>query len=155
LRALDLWYARLDVEDLAKQWAAQATAKPRKRFDGNVAKARSKDSIRAFDRLTHLVDGHPRIISDPPLIVAIEELVSADDRAVLEDTLRKVIRSYRRTLTGDRRHLLERFRYLGSGDSFDRAMASFAETYADQNDADSAALRHAVDAGRIAVETGL
>ena len=45
--------------------------------------------------------------------------------------------------------------YLGSGDSFDRAMASFAETYADQNDADYAALRHAVDTGRIAVETGL
>jgi len=45
--------------------------------------------------------------------------------------------------------------YLGSSDSFDRAMASFAETYADQNDADYAALRQAVDAGRIAVETGL
>ena len=45
--------------------------------------------------------------------------------------------------------------YLGSGDSFDRAMASFAETYADQNDADYAALRQAVDAGTIAVETVL
>jgi hypothetical protein len=45
--------------------------------------------------------------------------------------------------------------YLGSGDSFDRAMAAFAETYADQNDADYAALQHAVDAGTIAVETGL
>jgi uncharacterized protein DUF2252 len=44
--------------------------------------------------------------------------------------------------------------YLGSGDSFDRAMASFAETYADQNDADYAALRHAVDSGRIAAEPG-
>jgi hypothetical protein len=45
--------------------------------------------------------------------------------------------------------------YLGSGDGFDRAMASFAETYADQNDADYAALRKAVDDGRIAVEMGL
>jgi len=45
--------------------------------------------------------------------------------------------------------------YLGSSDTFDRAMASFAETYADTNDADYAALRHAVDAGRIAAETGL
>src|SRR3954454_18112572 len=69
MRALDLWYARIDVEDLAKQWATQATAKQRKRFDRNVAKARSKDSMRAFDRLTERVDGHPRIISDPPLIV--------------------------------------------------------------------------------------
>ena len=68
--------------------------------------------MRASDRLTHLVDGEPGIISEPLLIVPIEELVSADDRAVLEDALRKVIRSYRRKLTGDRRHLLERFRYV-------------------------------------------
>jgi len=45
--------------------------------------------------------------------------------------------------------------YLGSGDSFDRAIARFAETYADQNEADYTVLRHAVDAGRIAVETGV
>src|SRR4051812_27549332 len=112
MRALDLWYARIDVEDLAKQWATQATAKQRKRFDRNVAKARSKDSMRAFDRLTEHVDGHRRVISDPPLIVPIEELVSAEQRVELEQTLREVIRSYRRTLTGDRRGLLERFRYV-------------------------------------------
>src|SRR3954453_12362393 len=112
MRTLDLWYARIDVEDLAKQWATQATAKQRKRFDRNVAKARSKDSMRAFDRLTEHVDGHRRVISDPPLIVPIEELVSPEQRGELEQTLREVIRSYRRTLTGDRRRLLERFRYV-------------------------------------------
>src|SRR4051794_3386224 len=112
MRALDLWYARIDVEDLAKQWAKQATAKQRKRLDRNVAKARSKDSMRAFDRLTHHVDGHPRIISDSPLIVPIEELVSPERRAELEHTLRGVIRSYRRSLTADRRRLLERFQYV-------------------------------------------
>src|SRR4051795_7745299 len=111
MRALDIWYARLDVDDIAKQWAAQATAKQRKRFERNLAKTRAKDSLRASDRLTHLVDGHPRIISDPPLIVPIEELVTADELPMLEDNLRTVIRAYRRTLSGDRRHLLERFRY--------------------------------------------
>ncbi len=43
--------------------------------DAAVAKARTKDSMRAFAKLTHLVDGERRIISDPPLIVPIEELV--------------------------------------------------------------------------------
>jgi thiamine monophosphate kinase len=42
--------------------------------------------------------------------------------------------------------------YLGSSDAFDRALASFAERYADQNEADHAALREAVDAGRVAAE---
>ena len=45
--------------------------------------------------------------------------------------------------------------YLGAGDTFDRAMATFAEAYADQNERDYAALAAAGDAGRIAVETGL
>jgi uncharacterized protein (DUF2252 family) len=293
MRALDVWYARLDVDDVARQIAPQASAKQLKRFERNVAKARAKDSLRAFDRLTRLVDGEPRIVSDPPLIVPIEELASPSQRAALHEAIRRVIRSYRRTLTGDRRRLLERFHYvhaarkvvgvgsvgtrawvvlmlgddngdplflqlkeaqdsvlepylgtsahanhgqrvvegqrlmqaagdimlgwvrtdgldgvqrdfyirqlwdgkgsalveamdpavmaayarfcgwtlaraharsgdaaaiagyLGSGDSFDRAMASFAESYADQNQADCAALRRAVDAGKIAAETGL
>src|SRR3954454_7797358 len=111
MRALDVWYARIDVEDLARQWASQASGKQRKRFEQNLAKARAKDSMRAFDRLTHVVDGQPRIISDPPLIMPIEELVSEEQRVVFEDAIRKLVRSYRRTLTRERRHLIERFRY--------------------------------------------
>jgi hypothetical protein len=45
--------------------------------------------------------------------------------------------------------------YLGSGKSFDNAMAAFAETYADQNERDYAALKQAADEGRITVESGL
>ena len=45
--------------------------------------------------------------------------------------------------------------YLGRGDSFDRALAAFAESYADQNEQDYAAMREAVDAGAIAAETGV
>ena len=45
--------------------------------------------------------------------------------------------------------------YLGAGDSFDRALASFAEAYADQNERDYDALREAVASGRVAAETGL
>jgi uncharacterized protein (DUF2252 family) len=45
--------------------------------------------------------------------------------------------------------------YLGRGDAFDRALASFAETYADQNERDYAALADAAAAGRIEVKPGL
>ena len=44
--------------------------------------------------------------------------------------------------------------YLGGGDTFDRAMASFAEAYADQNERDYGALRDAADSGRVTAETG-
>jgi uncharacterized protein (DUF2252 family) len=107
--ALDLWYARLDIEDVAKRWSGDVSAKQLKRFDRNVAKARTKDSLRAADKLTHVVDGKLRIISDPPLIVPIEEL--AEDSTAVEAMVRSVLRSYRRSLQSDRRHLLERLRY--------------------------------------------
>jgi uncharacterized protein (DUF2252 family) len=67
--------------------------------------------MHAFERLTHDVDGEPRIISDPPLIVPIEELTDMD-RDALYGTLAGIIRSYRRTLSNDRRHLLDDFRMI-------------------------------------------
>ena len=109
---LDVWYAHVDVEEFAELAARQATAKQVKRFEKNVAKARSKDSVRAFGKLTETVDGEPRIASDPPLIVPIEDVVPRAQRDRVEDYLRGVIHSYRRTLTADRRRLLERYRYV-------------------------------------------
>ena len=96
---LEVWYSRIDVDEIAALAARQGTGKQRKRFERNVAKARSKDSLRAFAKLTEIVDGEPRIASDPPLIVPIEELVSGVEQAELEEFVRGVIRSYRRTLT--------------------------------------------------------
>jgi uncharacterized protein (DUF2252 family) len=105
MRNMDLWYARLDVDDLANQLGAQETAAERKGLARSVQHARTKDSLRAFSKLTHLVDGEPRIISDPPLIVPGEE-------GNRHESIRKVIRAYRRTLPDDRRRLMERFRYV-------------------------------------------
>ena len=45
--------------------------------------------------------------------------------------------------------------YLGAGDSFDRALASFAEAYADQNERDYQAVREAVASGRLVAKTDL
>ncbi len=109
---LDLWYTRIDVDEIAATVAQRGSGKQQKRFERNLAKARSKDSLRAFTKLTAMVDGEPRIASDPPLIVPIEEVASGVERAELEEFVHGVIRSYRRTLSTDRRQLLERFRYV-------------------------------------------
>jgi uncharacterized protein (DUF2252 family) len=114
MKTLELWYARLDVEAIERQWAGRVSAQRLKRLERNLAKARAKDSLKAFDRLVQVVNGHVRIISDPPLIVPLEELLPDTDGNELEDGARSVIRSYRRSLQGDRRHLLERFRYAGA-----------------------------------------
>jgi uncharacterized protein (DUF2252 family) len=108
---LDLWYSRIDVDEIAAFVSQHAGGKQRKVFERNVAKAQSKDSMKAFTKLTEVVDGERRIAGDPPLIVPIEEVASSLEPAELEEFLRGVIRSYRRTLSPDRRRLLERYRY--------------------------------------------
>jgi len=109
LKTLDLWYSRIDAESLMAQFQGTASAKRRKLMGKNLAKTRSKDSLRAFNKLTASVNGEPRIVTDPPLIVPIEDLSDGRD---IEEFARGVIRGYRRTLQGDRKHLLERFRYV-------------------------------------------
>jgi uncharacterized protein (DUF2252 family) len=109
MKTFDLWYSRVDAEALLAQFQSAASAKRRKLMEKNLAKTRAKDSLRAFSKLTTIVDGEPRIISDPPLLVPIEDLSDGRD---IEAFARSVNRGYRRTLQGDRRHLLERFRYV-------------------------------------------
>ena len=292
MKKLDVWYARLDVDEMTALVSAQLKSKTVKRFEKNVAKARSKDSMKAFDKLVQMVDGQPQLVGDPPLIVPIEDLLPDWEYQQVDEAIHNLLRAYRRTLAGDHRHLLEGFRYahaarkvvgvgsvgtrawillmlghddsdplflqakeaqgsvlepflgksryrnhgqrvvegqrlmqsasdimlgwirtdgidgvsrdfyirqlwdgkgsaiieamnpsamtgyarlcgwtlaraqarsgdaaaiasyLGTGDKFDRAMASFAETYADQNERDYAALKQAVDSGKVTAESG-
>ena len=110
---LDVWYAHIDVAVLLEQLKAGITSKQKAKAEANIAKARTKDSMQAFSKLTHEVDGQPRIIADPPLIVPIEDLIPAGGlREQVDNELRGLIRSYRRTLETDRRHLLEDFHYV-------------------------------------------
>jgi uncharacterized protein (DUF2252 family) len=114
MRNLDLWYSRIDVDDLLTELRRQSKSNDAlglARAEANVAKGRAKDSIKAFAKLTTVVDGRPRITGDPPLIVPIED-VAGDQVGRLHEFLHGVIRSYRRTLAGDRRKLLERFQYV-------------------------------------------
>jgi uncharacterized protein (DUF2252 family) len=111
MRNLDLWYARIDLEDIVREFNAAGTAEQRKRLEKNVDKTKTKDSLKAFSKLTEVVDGEVRIISDPPLLVPISELAGQDADQVTA-AFQGLIRQYRKTLAGDRRRLLERFRFV-------------------------------------------
>jgi uncharacterized protein (DUF2252 family) len=111
MKKLDVWYARLDIDEMNALVSAQLKPKTVKRFEKNVAKARSKDSIKAFDKLVQVVDGRPRLVGDPPLIVPIDDLLPDWEYHQVDEAIHNLLRSYRRTLAGDHRHLLEGFRY--------------------------------------------
>jgi uncharacterized protein (DUF2252 family) len=109
---LDVWYARLDAEALIADLAKVAGRKQVKTAEKSVAKAQRKNSLKAFDRLVHEVDGEPRIISDPPLIVPARELAADHQRHELEGRIEELLARYRETLQGDRRHLFDSYRFV-------------------------------------------
>ena len=109
---LDVWYTRIDIKQVIRDLSKRITAKERKLMERNLEKSRTKDSLKAFSRLTELVDGEPRIVNDPPLLVTVAEVAGPDQAETVAEALRGMIRQYRQTLSGDRRHLLERFRYV-------------------------------------------
>jgi uncharacterized protein (DUF2252 family) len=109
---LSVWYARFDVEAVLARWQEGISGKRRRAVRRRIAKAQSKDSMRALRRLTHRVNGDLRIISDPPLIVPIEELEAvAEDAAAVEEEIESLLRAYRMTLQGSGHHLLGSYRY--------------------------------------------
>jgi uncharacterized protein (DUF2252 family) len=109
-RELETWYARTVVEPgFFDQFEGEVGRKVVKRAEKNVDKARHKDHLRAFSKLTEIVDREPRFVSDPPVIVRLSDL-GTDEQAV--DTPRDVIRAYRESIEPSRRRLFDRFRYV-------------------------------------------
>jgi uncharacterized protein (DUF2252 family) len=112
MKNLEVWYSRIEIERLLQERAADLQPRAVKRTEKALDKARTRDSISAFAKLTHVVDGEPRIVDQSPLIVPLEVLAKTsglDRDAVLED-LRELVRSYRESLEFDRRVLMEEFR---------------------------------------------
>ena len=75
MKKLDVWYARLNVDEIDAQVRASMKKGQVKQFEKNMAKARSKDSIKAFNKLVQVVDGRQQLVGDPPLIVPIDDLL--------------------------------------------------------------------------------
>jgi uncharacterized protein (DUF2252 family) len=106
---LDVWYSRLDVEPAVEALRSQLDDRRFRRLERNLARARTKDSLRALGKMTHERDGELRIVSDPPLITPLEELTDAADA---EEQLQAVLAAYRQTLGSDRQHLVGSYRYV-------------------------------------------
>jgi uncharacterized protein (DUF2252 family) len=109
---LDVWYARADVDRLQAEFQSQLDNRQRKLLSKGLVKARTRDSMQEARKLCDIVDGRPRIISDPPLIVPIDDLLPSQvDRKALLALITDLLNKYRRTLETDRRMLLEQFEF--------------------------------------------
>jgi len=109
MKNLDVWYACLEVDEAMELLADQLTPRAIKQTSKALAKARTRDSTSAFSKLTRAVEGEPRFIAGPPLLVPIADL-EEHGRERMFDVLGERMRAYRATLPHERRVLLEQFR---------------------------------------------
>jgi uncharacterized protein (DUF2252 family) len=112
MRHIDVWYTRLDADGIVQRFSTKMTVKARRQMEADLAKARTKDSVRALAKLCRAVDGELRIVGNPPLITPIEDVLPAAEEAHLDAVIRRMIETYAESLSPDRRELLERYRYV-------------------------------------------
>jgi uncharacterized protein (DUF2252 family) len=142
MRTMDIWYARLDEDELIsairglvteaateakgakaekerkKEKADEKEEKQAKRAEKRavqeVEKAHARDSLQALSKLGELVDGRYRIVSQPPIVVPLRDLAATYGLSAdeAERAIHEQFRAYRATLQADRRHLLEQFQIV-------------------------------------------
>src|SRR5215207_5255622 len=104
---LEVWYSRVSEEEVRALLSdAKSKKKTTRKINKAVRKARGCDSLQALSKLTRLVDGRRMINDDPPVLVRIPE---GDELRV---QVNAILESYKRTLQDDRRHLLDRYRFV-------------------------------------------
>jgi len=112
MSSLEVWYAHADVEQLRDQFDSTLSTRQRRQLDKGMAKAMTRDNLQALGKLTRVVDGRVRLLSDPPVLVPVDELETGEiDPAVLAAFLTDMIKRYARTLDSDRRYLLEQYEF--------------------------------------------
>jgi uncharacterized protein (DUF2252 family) len=136
LGTLDIWYAKMSEDDVrtgiehirrslaakeakeAKRGRPAKTGKPAvlkkeavalQRSEEALRRAHNRTNLQALSKLTEVVDGKQRIISQPPVLIPLRELaLSAEfDALDLQDVVRQIYGRYRDTLSDTRRRLLD------------------------------------------------
>ena len=116
---LDVWYEHLDVDTLYAKVASNLDAKAAKATNEVISKAKSKNNARAIRKLTEVVNDELRIVSDPPIVVPINELIAQTasertsehfDEEELKRLMNAILAEYRSTLPPDKQRLISEYR---------------------------------------------
>ncbi len=99
MNILDLWYSKIDLE----KFDAVKNEKMKERVARLTNKAQKRTSIKAMEKLTHIIDGKREFVEDIPII---QRVFDKEDTEFVNNG----IKSYRKTLSGEKRFILDRFR---------------------------------------------
>jgi uncharacterized protein (DUF2252 family) len=108
MRFLDVWYSRIDVDQVCQLFDAVQSRRAVRRREADIERAYRHTSVQALDKLCRLVDGEYRIRPVPPVVVRF----GIEQEPGIAEELRSAIAQYRETLQVDRQEVLSRF-YFG------------------------------------------
>ena len=111
-RDIEVWYSRVDADELRRQIGPRLRPAERKRLARALERARTRDTLQAFGKLTEVVDGQLRLRAEPPLLQPLRDLAPGAEGDDPVEAFRTLIRQYRASLQADRRTLLERYSYV-------------------------------------------
>ncbi len=109
---LDVWYARIDADQLDQKMGSTLNTRDRKDVDRTLTRARSRDQLQAFAKLTVEHDGLLQFKNDPPLLVRMADLLSSYRAENMTHAVAHMVQEYPKTLSSDRRRLLEQYRVV-------------------------------------------
>lgn len=102
---LSIWYKTIQMQEILATLSAEA----QKETAAIVAKAQSRTQLQLFEKMAHLVNDHPQIMSTGSLLTRDANLESNHKTELLEEA---ILKSYIESLNYDRRNLLERYQVL-------------------------------------------
>jgi uncharacterized protein (DUF2252 family) len=109
---LAVWYTGLDITAVQSVLTTKLKKTQRGRLARYEAKARTRDSDQALGKLAAVVDGEYRIVSAPPLVVPMTELLTEPERKELAAMMEDLLDRYAATLSYERRQLLRAYRLV-------------------------------------------
>jgi uncharacterized protein (DUF2252 family) len=109
---LNVWYDRLNANELVDRFGGRLGRKGRILFAAPFAKAQRKTSVRAVEKLTERNQGELRFRNVPPLLVPLHELVDPNDARRDTDIVSAALEQYAASLDADRRYLFATYRFV-------------------------------------------
>ena len=100
MRALEVWYSRMDAEVFIEE---ASTAAARKRWQEVEEDARLQTAEHIFPKIADVVNGRTRIVDHPPLVY------HPRSSELIRKHVTQMFHRYRETLPADRRLILDRY----------------------------------------------
>ncbi len=110
--ALDVWYARLDVDEVLGDVRDKVKNKQMRAVHAKLTKATKKTSAQAFGKYIKVENGKLSIAFDPPYLVPLDRFASAADADRIAASLTQLLSAYRNSLAPELRHLFDQYEYL-------------------------------------------